>query len=293
MPSFVAEDGIAGTAWGMPMSDHLTDFESYQRRRNLSPRTIQTRRAILEMMDREVQWHPLEATTERIEAWLDTHELAPQTRYAYIVQLAAFYRWALREKLIQRDPTFDVVRPKLPKVVARPLPAEDANAALEAATPRERAMLGLAVFGGLRVCEIASLRVEDIDWSRNVLLVAEGKGNKQRTVPLHPVMVRLLTEHGLPRAGYLFPRTWPRRDGRPLKPNTVSAYLSRLLRSVDARGTAHKARTWYGTEIADKSEGDMAMVRDLLGHANFSALHHYVDYNKAKAQSVVQQLSLT
>lgn len=276
------------------MHDELASFEAYQQRRNLSARTLQTRRAILEMLGREVDWDPVtEATAERIEEWLDTHELAPQTRYAYIVQLAAFYRWAMREGIIDRDPTFDVIRPKLPRVVARPLPAEDTLAAIEAADPRLRAMLGLAAFGGLRVCEIATVRVEDFDWGRNVLLVAEGKGNKQRVIPLHPVMVDLLTAYGLPRAGYVFPRTFPRRDGKPLKANTVSAYLSRLLRSVDARGTAHKARTWYGTEVAHESGGDLAMVRDLLGHANLSALHHYVAWNPTEAQAVVDRLSLT
>jgi len=275
------------------MHRHLTDFEAFQQRRNLSPRTIQTRRAILEMMAREVDWDPMEATAERIEAWLDTHELAPQTRYAYVVQLAAFYRWALREGIIERDPTFDVVKPKLPRVIARPLPGEDIAAALEAAEPREAAMLALAAFGGLRVSEIAHLRVEDFDWTRGVLLVAKAKGNRQRVVPLHPEMSSYLRAYGLPRAGYVFPRTWPKRDGRPLKPNTVSRYLSTLLRSVDARGSAHKARTWYGTEVFHRSDGDLAMVRDLLGHANYQSLHHYVAWRPEKAQAVVDKLSLT
>ncbi len=159
----------------------------------------------------------VEATTDDIEAWFDTlgkpRGLAPQTRHVYTRQLAAFYHWAIRARIIVDDPTEEVVRPRLPRPLPRPMDPTDLCHALEVADDRKGAMLALAAYAGLRCQEIAGLRIEDVDFKRKRILVVHGKGGKERVVPLHPeVAVRL--QRIAPKYGYVFHRVLRSRQYR-------------------------------------------------------------------------------
>lgn len=263
-------------------------FCDYQRKRNLSPSTISHRRFRLVAL---VEWlgdkHLCDATHRDLERWLDSRTLSPQTRYTYTAYTAAFYKWALREQHVRRDPTEQMIRPKLPKRQPRPIVRNDLAVAVEMADPRMACFLLLASFEGMRCAEIACLRVEDIDRERNVILV-HGKGDKERLVPLHPHVLDALIRLGLPRAGYVFRR----RDGWPLKPNTVSHYISDFLHGIGIDATAHRGRHTYATWLYQLSGGDLRMVQDLLGHANPASTAIYAGWAPAKAAAVVGQLTL-
>lgn len=262
-------------------------FCRYQRRRNLSESTIMHRRFRLQAFERWLD-KPLEAaTSEDISKWLDTHDLAPQTRYTYLAYLAAFYRWAERSRLVDANPVDELERPKLPRRVPRPWDCSAVAGAMEAADPRMRCFLLLSGFAGARCKEIAELRVEDIYRDRGVLLL-HGKGNKERLVPLHPLVLSALVAFGLPRAGYVFRR----RDGHPLKPSTVSRYVGRFLHEQGIDATAHMGRHSFATALYGLSNGDLRMVQDLLGHSSPASTSMYAGWAPARAAEVVAMLAL-
>lgn len=265
----------------------ITAFTNYQRRRNLSPSTITHRRFRLRALAQWLDKDLLDADGKDIEKWLDVHDLAPQTRYTYVAYLTAFYVWAVKQRLVRKDPTEDIDRPKLPKRVPRPIGRDDLAHAFAEADLRMRCFLLLAAFAGARCMEIAALRVEDIHRDQGVLLL-HGKGDKERLVPLHPDVLRALTAFGLPRAGYVFRR----RDGHPLKPSTISRYVGGYLRSVGVDATAHMGRHAYATALYQLSGGDLRMTQDLLGHASPSSTAIYAAWAPARAAEVVGQLSL-
>lgn len=265
----------------------INAFCRYQHRRNLSAATITHRRfrlmALVRWMDKDI----LDASTHDLEKFLDLHDLAPQTRYTYTSYLSAFYRWALRERIVRKDPTEQLVKPKLPKRVPRPISDDDLATAVEAADPRMRCFLLLAAFAGARCMEIAGLRVEDIHRDRGVLLL-RGKGDKERLVPLHDDVHRALIGYGLPRAGYVFRRS----DGHPIKPSTISRYVGRFLRELEIDATAHQGRHSYATALYQLSGGDLRLVQDLLGHASPASTAIYAAWSPERATKVVDLLAL-
>ena len=94
--------------------------------------------------------------------------------------------------------------------------------------PKHRALLMTAYAGGLRLSEVARLRVEDIDSARMVLHVRQGKGHKDRDVMLSPRLLAILREYWAkdrPRP-YLFPG---RQPDRPVSPRTVQMVCQRAL----------------------------------------------------------------
>lgn len=137
----------------------------------------------------------------------------------------------------------DVTLPKRPLRIPELLTRAEVAAILGACTkPRERTMLTLCYGCGLRLAEVLALRVADIDGERKLLRIEQGKGAKDRLVPLSPTLLEEL------RAYWRLyrPREWlfPGRTGRPLSPTLLQKAYTRAKRraGVTKVGGLHALR---------------------------------------------------
>src|SRR5581483_10360804 len=185
-----------------------------------------------------------------------------------ITHLQGFYRWAVLEGRLVADPSLRLVRPKRPQRLPRPMPDVDVERALRAASEAPvRQYLRLAAFCGLRACEIAQVRAEELVDAPGgpMLVVTDGKGGKARTVPLPDEVLDALRDPEMPRAGYLFPRH--DAPGGPISAGQVSRRANRFLHELGIPHTLHTLRHWYGTTIYAQTQ-DLRLVQELLGHAS-------------------------
>jgi integrase/recombinase XerC len=217
-----------------------------------------------------------------VEAWWDTLPVGHGSKAAYAAHLSSFYRWAEREGIRADDPTLRFVRPRLRRRLPRPVPARHIERAITNASHPVRAWLLLAAFGGLRACEVASLHADDIEG--DVLIVRDGKGGKQRIVPIH-TLVRAELEL-LPASGWLFPGR-----GGPVAANTVSKRAGRYLRSVGVPESFHQFRHAFATAVYRESL-DLRLTQELLGHASPTTTALYAAWEPTKAAAVVARLAL-
>lgn len=103
--------------------------------------------------------------------------------------LRRFYRYLLREGVIDEDPTLQIDSPRLPRRLPDTLTEEDVESLLDAPDPetalelRDKAMLEILYGCGLRVSELTSLRVDQVNVRQGVVRIT-GKGDKERLVPL-------------------------------------------------------------------------------------------------------------
>ena len=106
-----------------------------------------------------------------------------------ISALRSFFRFAKRRKLLQNDPLAGVIGPKIGRFIPVFLTVDETFALLEAPddkdtyAPRDRAILELLYSTGIRVSELVSRNIGDLDFTEEVLTV-RGKGNKERLVPV-------------------------------------------------------------------------------------------------------------
>lgn len=267
----------------------LRRFEVAQERRGNRPGAIETRqiriRAFMRWLGEEKRI--LNATRDDIETFLDLRSIGPKTRYGWISHLHAFYRWAITEELTERDPTAKIIRPRLRRNLPRPAATDDLMHAIEQGSPKHRAWVLLAAFEGLRCCEIAGLRREDVLESEGLLRVVHGKGGVERILPLHPDVLAALRALPMPRTGWLFYRA----AGGPYNATHVSVEFNAFLRDVGVNSTAHAARHWFGTHLYAKTK-DLRLVQEMLGHASPTTTAIYVAFDKHLANSAVQDLSL-
>lgn len=152
--------------------------------------------------------------------------------------------------------------------------------ALMRATDRERDRLivFLMRFVGLRVSEVSKLRVEHIDFGGPTLVVREGKGKKDRALPLPRKIAG-------PLRGWIGARSegpvFPSRRGGALKPRAIQLLVKRLAVKAKLRApleprrcTPHKFRHAFCSEKIARGV-DIAVVRDLMGHSSIAVTDVY------------------
>ena len=200
--------------------------------------------------------------------------------------LRGFFRFLVRERAIETDPTELVDRPKLARKLPRVLSYEDVDKIL-AAPPldtargvRDSAMIHLMYASGLRVSELCSLKLGDLD--RKVGTVAPlGKGSKRRMVPVGQI--------ALDRIDVYLDAVRPHAKGATVDPHLFLAPrgkrltrqgLWKLLKAY-ARGAGiltpispHKLRHSFATHLL-RGGADLRAVQAMLGHADLGTTEIY------------------
>ena len=202
--------------------------------------------------------------------------------------LRGFYRWLLKDKRVQRDPTVNIESPASWKVLPKSLAESEVSEMLEVtgvaaraadadgAALRDHAILELLYAGGLRVGEIVSLRQEDLRLEAASVQV-RGKGDKERIVPLHARAIAALEAYvlrgrpellrsggGIQRALFLSVR------GHALTTQVVWS----MVRSVNRNASPHKLRHSMATHLVEHG-ADLRTVQTLLGHADIATTQVY------------------
>lgn len=214
--------------------------------------------------------------------------------------MRGFYRFLLREGLIKRDPTLQVDLPKL----GRPLPKSLSEADVEAllAAPdlddpvglRDRAMLEVLYACGLRVTELISLTLEQVNLRQGVLRVF-GKGSKERLVPLGEEAMLWVERYSKEARPLLL-------DGQPsdvLFPSlrgvqmTRQTFWHRIKHQARVAGivkslSPHTLRHAFATHLLNHG-ADLRVVQMLLGHSDLSTTQIYTHVAQARLQALHAQ----
>lgn len=256
--------------------------------RGLRPNTIAQAERILRWFGDVTGCHPLDATTFDIERYL-VHRAHLATRAVEWSYLSMFFKWAVRNDFLDRNPMERVDRPRVPKRRPRPMPVDDLAMILRTAPERLRPWFYLATYCGLRACDIAPLHADDLTAKDGWLRVSETKGGGERWVPIPPVAHAALD--GLPREGYLFR---PRRADATghVTAHLISELANRHLRSIGARQTFHGLRHWYGTNTLRAAGGNLRIAQEMLGHARSASTEVYTEVGDAEMVATAARLPI-
>ncbi len=239
----------------------ITAYTTSLRARGCSPATIVLYRHYLNHIAAQIP-EPWEATEDQLEQILGSADWGASARKSLRTVIGGFYAWGARTGHITANPAADLPAVRVQRGHPRPTPEGVVAAVLEQADARERQMVELGAFAGLRAGEISRVHRDDLDGD---LLLVHGKGGKERVVPL----ARGALEQAIAGAdGWLFPNG----RGSHLSANHVSKVLSRLL---PAPWTAHTLRHRFGTR-AYAGTRDLLAVSRLLGHASTDTTLVYV-----------------
>lgn len=276
--------------WETP--EIITEFlDRVRQRGGIESTTIKTYRSVLVRM---AYWlwttysiRPEEATAGELQAWRGQLSHARSTQHIYISTVQTFYKWAARAGYVEKDPAWDLPKPRRRKTIPRPLDEASLEIAIATAPHRIRPWLILAGWAGLRACEIAALERDDVrhDEEHPYLLV-QGKGEKQRRVPMSPYVWEALLVHGLPSRGAIFRRL----DGRPITAAIVSEQCNRFLHDLGINGTLHKIRHRFGRAYL-RTGGKIRDLKEVLGHESLNQTAGYGPEDEEAMHAVVRALT--
>lgn len=279
----------------MDLHGHITRYIE-QRVAACAAATIEGERGILRGWAHHMGARPLrQIGGADIVRWLaEIRHLAPSTRRNRLRVVRAFCRWAIRHRLISRDPTADAPMPKVPRRPHRALTQEQAEAIVaECEDSRDRLIILLGLHIGLRRAEIAALHVEDLDMAASTVWV-EGKGGHVRVLPMPGELVAAvdayLRDWGVIHGPLVRGDKWP---DRAVTPPWVGRRVTELARRAGVKRmpwdgvSAHALRHTAATHVARRTGSAMA-VRDLLGHASLATSQVYVAEDPGRLAEAVE-----
>jgi integrase/recombinase XerD len=245
------------------------------RLRNYSPQTVEVYVGAVAQLARHFNRSPDQLSGEEIRMF-QLHLLAKKRSWSRFNQIVCALRFFYATTLARPEVVVMLPYGKKPKVLPSVLSTEEVAQLLEAANPgRERVLLQTAYACGLRISELVQLQVTDIDASRMVVIVRQGKGRKDRQVPLS---TRLLVEL---RRWWCSHRTkpwlFPGRSGEPLRISRVQRMCQRVVARAKLRkhATMHTLRHSFATHMLEAGV-DVVTLQKILGHRSLQTTSIYL-----------------
>lgn len=250
-------------------------FTEDLRIRNYSPRTIENYVSAVARFARYFGRSPEELGAEEVRSYqlyLIDRKLSWSTFNKDVCALRFLYSVTLqRDWSIERIPYG-----KRPKRLPMVLSQEEVLQLLGAvARLKHRMALTTQYAAGLRVSEVIRLRAEDIDSPRMLIHVVQGKGNKERVVPLSKILLHQLRAYWRQERPkqWLFPGRFP---DSPVSPSTIgqACIRAREAAGLHKRVTSHTLRHCFATHLLEAGT-DIRTVQVLLGHASLKSTTIY------------------
>ncbi|WP_245535324.1 tyrosine-type recombinase/integrase [Segniliparus rotundus] len=265
----------------------VQEWELFMLARRLSQRTITERIRVIKSFASSIGIEPSQASALDVARWLAQQSSLGQSSLAtYSQYLKAWFKWLQVHEHRTDDPMVKVGTVRYPDRAPRPVSDRDLARLLETVNrKRTRLMVLLYCLAGLRAFEIAKLRGEDI--VDGVFVRVLGKGNKERLVPLHPILQAIAPT--MPERGWWFPRDsrWP---GMHISGKSVSQTISLTMRRAGVRATPHQLRHWQGTTLLDEGV-DIRVVQEIMRHASISTTAQYTQVPTHKTSEAVSRLN--
>ena len=230
-------------------------------------------------------------------AWRVKEKLRASSTARMLSCLRGFYRYLLREDIINEDPLLLIDSPKKGRPLPKTLTESEVEALLEAPELndpvqfRDRAMLEVLYATGLRVSELIGLQLHEVNLNQGVLRVT-GKGGKERLVPLGEEAISWLKRYQVQVRPLLLADKqsevmFPSRRGQQMTRQTFWHRVKRhaLVSGIEKDLSPHVLRHAFATHLLNHG-ADLRVVQMLLGHSDLSTTQIYTHVAQQRLQSL-------
>lgn len=217
-----------------------------------------------------------------------THHWSPATFLTYYKTLKVFFRWCIREEFLEKNFVDDLEKPKLEKKLPRKLSLKDAERILETACNypydypylryRNHAIFATFIFAGLRKRELLNLKFSDVDLETRSILVRQGKGRKDRYIPIGYRLAEILRRYTVERKR--LNKTCPEffaslNHSCGLTENGLHHLLDLIIQASGIKFSAHKLRHTFATLMLEGG-CDIYSLSKMMGHSDIKTTTIYL-----------------
>ena len=266
----------------------IEKFKQWLLSKRYSPSTIKTYSEALKSFLIFFREKPIgEITNEDVIVYNNEYILKNKLSSSYqnqIVNAIKLFFQTIRDTKMIVD---KIHRPKRSKVLPNVLSKEEIKLILNAhSNIKHKMMLSLIYSCGLRRSELINLKPQDIDSNRNIVLLKNAKGKKDRITPLSPIILEMLRNY---YNGYK-PKTWLFEGqiiGEQYSEQSLQSVLKQALQKVGITKpvTLHWLRHSYATHLLE-SGTDLRYIQELLGHSSSKTTEIYTHVSTKSIQQI-------
>ncbi len=235
-----------------------------------------------------------------IRSWLahqKEHDISSKTINRRISALKSFFKFLLRQEVIETSPMTTIVSPKIKKRLPSFIEQKDTETLFQHVEFPDtwegimnKMILELLYCSGMRLSELISLKVSQVDLAKSVLKIL-GKGNKERIIPLSSEMKAIIEAYLLQKDVQFnhvrFEYLLVNEKGKKLYPKyvqlVVKKYLS-LITTIDKK-SPHILRHTFATHLMNCG-AELNAVKELLGHSSLAATQIYTHNTIEKLKDI-------
>jgi len=230
---------------------------------------------------------------------LGPEQASSRSAARWLSAVRGFYRHQLLNRTLSEDPSADLSHPKLGRALPSVISAKQVEvllAAPDVATPlglRDRAMLELLYASGLRISELVSLELSNVNLRQGWVRIV-GKGGKERLVPMGEAALQWIEQYLRDARRELLPEggavLFPSKRGRPMTRQTFWYAIKRyaLQAGIANKVSPHTLRHAFATHLVDNG-ADLRAVQMMLGHSDLSTTQIYTHVAQQRLQNLVQE----
>ncbi len=213
--------------------------------------------------------------------YLKNRQYNPRSSGRKIAAIKSFFNFLVRRGYVKKNPALLISSPKLPERLPSFLTYEEVEKILDAANGtdqqglRDRAMMELLYSSGLRVGELVSLKIHDINILEGTVKV-KGKGSKERIVPVGSYALNYLFDYLKKRSGFRSDFVFLNKKGKVLTTRSVERIVKKYAKKagIIKKITPHTFRHSFATHLLDRG-ADLRTVQEMLGHSDIATTQIY------------------
>lgn len=232
---------------------------------------------------------------------LDELENSSRTIVRKMATLKSFFKYLLREKIINKNPMILIQTPKYQNKLPQFLFQHEIELLIsqfDLSQPVDvlnRAIFETLYVTGIRVAELVGITQNEIDFTKGIIKVL-GKGKKERLVFFGKRVSFILKKYNLVRKQFLAENPdgnktqfFIKENGKSLKTVDIWYIIKKLAQKLPVKRniTPHSLRHSFGTHLLDEG-ADIRSVQELLGHKNLSTTQIYTHVSKEKLKKVYE-----
>ncbi|MGH3021902.1 MAG: tyrosine-type recombinase/integrase [Gaiellaceae bacterium] len=231
---------------------------------------------------------------------------APSSQARATAALKSFFHFLVDDERLDRDPARPLRTPKkrealpdvltmaeLERLLAAPARDDLWERRFRGKPERDRLLLALFAYAGLRRSELLGLAWDDVELARRLLYIRRAKGGRQRVVPIHPALVPLFVDYYATRLPLIEQAVFVGVQGKPLNYTQLGQVFRHYVEVAGVgerkRVTPHTLRHVFASELL-RAGANLRQVQELLGHKHLDSTQRYTRVTAHELRGAIKRL---